>query len=58
MMINQQYPSQNDNQFQILSSGCNVFGPTNIAIESQKQPTRVIDLLGYQNLTMQAYQEY
>ena len=31
---------------------------TYIAIVSRKQPTRVIDLLGYQNLIIQAYQEY
>ena len=31
---------------------------TYIAIISQKQPARVIDLLGYQNLIIQAYQEY
>ena len=31
---------------------------TCIAIISQKQPTRVIDLLGYQNPMKQAYQEY
>ena len=29
-----------------------------IAIISRKQPARVIDLLGYQNLIIQAYQEY
>ena len=31
---------------------------TYIAIISRKQPTRVIDLLGYQSLIIQAYQEY
>ena len=31
---------------------------TYIAIISRKQPTRVIDLLGYQGLIIQAYQEY
>ena len=31
---------------------------TCIAIISRKQPARVLDLLGYQNLIIQAYQEY
>ena len=31
---------------------------TYIAIISPKQPTRVIDLLGYQGLIIQAYQKY
>ena len=31
---------------------------TYIAIISRKQPTRVINLLGYQGLIIQAYQEY
>ena len=41
-----------------LLNGCNALEYIYIAIISRKQPARVIDLLGYQNLIIQAYQEY
>ena len=57
-MMTNMWSSPRDEPFWTLLSGCNALEHTYIAIISQKQPTKVTDLLGYQGLIIEAYQEY